>query len=158
MIDYIHTHQAEFWMTLGLVLLVIEVLVMGLTTLVLIFAGLGALATGLLMMAGLLPETWIAGLAGFGICSGVVSMLLWKPLRRLQSGSASQQKVSGDFTGLEFVLEQDVSRQKPGAYRYSGIDWRVELDGSCALDSLTEGQRVRVVEAGVGVFRVVAEE
>ena len=60
-IDYIVTHQAEFWLVVGFALLALEVLT-GFTVGVFLFAGLAGLVTGGLMLAGILPETWIAGI------------------------------------------------------------------------------------------------
>lgn len=155
MIDYIVEHMPAFWMTLGLILLAVEILVMGFTTMVLIFAGLGAIATGALMSIGVLPHTWTAGLAGFGIASGVAGVLLWKPFRRIQESSASARQSGGDFIGLEFVIGQAISSSQHGSHRYSGINWRVELDASSDAQTLAVGTRVRVIAVDVGVFRVV---
>lgn len=154
MIDYINSHMPAFWMTLGLALLATEVVVLGFTTVVLIFAGLGAIATGALMAIDVLPQTWIAGLAGFGLISGALGVLLWKPLRRMQQSSPGRQS-SSDFTGLEFVLDKDISKNQTTLHRYSGINWRVELDGAAGCERIAAGQRVRVVSVGVGVFRVM---
>ena len=85
MVDYINAHMPEFWVALGFALLAAEVLIFGFTTLILLFAGIGAVATGLLMMAGILTETWVAGVASFGIATGIASVLLWKPMQKMQS-------------------------------------------------------------------------
>jgi membrane protein implicated in regulation of membrane protease activity len=155
MIDYINNHLSGFWIALGFALLAAEVLLFGFTTIIFLFAGLGALTSGLLMNLGVLPETWIAGTACFGIATGVSSAVLWKPLMKLQDKSSGQQKPSSDFIGLEFVLAEDVGTAKPGSYRYSGIDWKVEIDGSSGLDTLTKGDRVVVVAVEVGVLSVI---
>ncbi|MDH5409361.1 MAG: NfeD family protein, partial [Gammaproteobacteria bacterium] len=91
MIEYIQTHQAGFWITLGFILLALEVLVFGFTTIVMFFAGLGAITAGLLMQFGVLPETWIAGISCFGISTGIYSVLLWKPMHRIQANSSPQE-------------------------------------------------------------------
>jgi membrane protein implicated in regulation of membrane protease activity len=155
MIDYINNHLSGFWIALGFALLAAEALLFGFTTIIFLFAGLGALTSGLLMNLGVLPETWIAGTACFGIATGVSSAVLWKPLMKLQDKSSGQQKPSSDFIGLEFVLAEDVGTTKPGSYRYSGIDWKVEIDGSSGLDTLTKGDRVVVVAVEVGVLSVI---
>lgn len=153
-IDYLNHHQGEFWIAVGFLLLAIEVLVMGMASGVLLFAGLGALATGLLMLAGVVPETWLAGIAGLGISSGLITALLWKPLRRLQGTHAPSRDTSSDLIGLEFVAEQDMTPLQPGAKRYSGIQWRVEIDQDAGVDAIAAGQRVIVTSVDVGVFRV----
>ena len=153
--DIISQHFPGFWIALGFALLAAEVLLFGFTTIILLFSGLAALTTGLLMMAQVLPETWVAGVASFGILTGIISALLWAPLRKLQNRQAPEHLANSDFIGLEFILDENITPLKPGKYRYSGIDWKVEL----AQDSehpLHKGQRVRVVSVDVGIFRVQA--
>lgn len=154
MIDYIHAHQSGFWIAFGFLMLAAEALLFGFSTIIFLFAGIGAVVTGLLMMAGVLPETWIAGMACFGISTAVVSVLMWKPMRRLQDRPAPVRPQSSDLVGYEFVLQQDVTTSQPGTHRYSGISWKVELDGS--ETSLPAGQRVSVSSLDAGVFRVKA--
>ena len=154
MIEYIQSHQSGFWIALGFLMLAAEALIFGFSTIIFLFAGVGAVCTGLLMLAGVLPETWIAGMACFGISTGIVSMLLWKPMKNLQDRPAPIQAQSSDLVGYEFVLEQDVTALVPGKHRYSGVSWRVELDGSVAGAVLSAGQRVSVVSLDAGVFRV----
>jgi len=154
LIDYIHTHQAEFWIAIGFLLLAIEVLVMGFTTLFLFFIGLGALVTGFLMMTGFLPQTWIAGISSLGICSAIVAGALWRPMRRMQGKRTPKKDVSSDFTGLEFVLEHDVTTLTPGKTRYSGVEWKVEIDREAGVDSIPAGQHVVVTSVEVGLFKV----
>ena len=154
LIDYIQTHQAEFWVAVGFILLAIEVLVMGFSTLFLFFIGLGAILTGFLMMTGLLPQTWIAGVSSVGICSGIIAAALWQPLHRMQGKRTPKKDVSSDFTGLEFVLDTEVTTLAPGKKRYSGVDWKVEIDSSAGVDKIPAGQRVVVASVEVGLFRV----
>ncbi len=152
--EYINNHMSGFWIALGFALLAAEVLLFGFTTIIFLFAGLGALASGLLMNAGIIPETWVAGVACFGIATGVSSALLWKPLKAMQDKAAPPRKPTSDIVGLEFVLMDDISLTSVGSYRYSGIDWKVEIDSCCDVDSLAKGQRVVVVSVEVGVLRV----
>ena len=155
MVEYINNHLSGFWIGLGFALLAAEVLLFGFTTIIFLFAGLGALASGLLMSAGLIPETWIAGTACFGIATGVSSAILWKPLISMQNRSAPAQKPSSDIVGLEFVLTDDISTTAPGRYRYSGINWKVEIDSSSDRAELAKGVRVVVVTVGVGLLGVI---
>lgn len=154
MIEYIQTHQAGFWIAIGFMLLAAEVLLFGFTTILFLFAGIGALITGLLMSAGMLAETWIVGVSSFGISTGVVSVLLWRPLRKMQDDNVPTQSHSSDLIGYEFVLKSDMSLVNTGDHRYSGVDWKVELDPSAEVDNLSAGQRVVVVSVDAGVFRV----
>ena len=124
--DYIVSHQSEFWLVVGFVMLTIEVF-SGFAAGVFLFAGLGALITGLLMSVGVLPETWIAGIACTGISSGIVTVLLWNPLKKLQNNGTLKKDNSSDLVGYEFVLDDDITASQPGVINYSGITWKVEI-------------------------------
>lgn len=151
--DYIVSHQAEFWLMFGFIMLVLEV-VTGFTVGVFLFAGLGGLVTGLLMTVGVLPLTWIAGVACTGISSGVIASLLWKPLKKLQGDRPVGKDNSSDLIGHEFVVDSDIAQNRPGATSYSGIAWKVEIDKDSGVDIIPAGQRVTVTSVEVGVFRV----
>ena len=152
-VEYIHSHQSEFWIIFGFTLLVLEV-VTGLTTGVLLFGGLGGLIAGLLMLLGIVPETWTAGVASAGISSGIIAALLWKPLRNMQGGREPAKDDSSDLIGYEFVTEQNIDMLNPGSKRYSGIEWRVEIAKDAGVKEITAGVRVIVSSVDVGVFRV----
>lgn len=151
--DYIVSHQAEFWLLLGFAMLAIEV-VTGFTTGVFLFAGLGAITTGALMSFAVLPETWIAGVSCTGISSGIITSLLWKPLKNLQDDSPTEKDNSSDLIGHEFVVESDIAVNKPGSTHYSGITWKVEIDKDAGINAIQAGQRVSVSSVDVGVFKV----
>ena len=154
MVDYINNHMSGFWIALGFALLAAEVLLFGFTTIIFLFAGLGALLSGLLMSAGIIPETWIAGTASFGIATGICSALLWKPLMAMQDKSTPEQKPTSDIVGLEFTLLEQISTTAPGSYRYSGIDWKVEIDSSSEVSTIEKGERVIVKTVEVGLLCV----
>lgn len=151
--DYIVNHQSEFWLLLGFALLAMEVIT-GLTIGVFLFAGLGALTTGLLMSFLGLPETWIAGVACTGISSGIIALLLWKPLKRLQGNRPIQKDNSSDFIGHEFIIDNDISMTKPGETNYSGLTWKVEIDKDAGVNTIEAGQRVTVSSVDVGLFKI----
>ena len=153
-IDYINTHLAEFWITLGFLLIALEMLLFGLSTIALLFAGLGALLTGLIMLIGVLPESWVVGVASCGIGTGIISVLLWRPLRSLQQGRAPKSGQSSDLIGMEWALQQEISSLQSGEHRYSGIKWKVELDADSTDKVLAAGTRVAVVSVDAGIFRV----
>lgn len=152
--EYINNNLPGFWVALGFAMLAAEVLLFGFTTIIFLFAGLGALATGLLMMSGLLPETWLAGISSFGIATGIGTTLLWKPLKAMQDHKQPDTKPQSDLVGLDFVLTEDISNIKPGRYRYSGVDWKLEIDRSSDSSQLLKGERVEVVSVDAGLFRV----
>jgi membrane protein implicated in regulation of membrane protease activity len=151
--EYIAGHQSEFWLLLGFAFLVIEVIT-GFTTGVFLFAGLGALTSGALMGFGVLPETWIAGLACTGISCGIITVILWKPLKKLQGNQPVSKDNSSDLIGYEFNIDSEISRSQPGNTSYSGIHWKVEIDHESDVVSIAAGQRVTVTSVEVGLFKV----
>ncbi len=155
MIDYLAANQAVFWFALGFLLLAIEVVAFAFGSGVLIFGSIGALVAGAVFWAGLLPETWLNGVAVFAVASILSAVLLWKPLKSMQQGAAMGQDRSSDLIGHEFRLDQDISQQNSGTTRYSGIDWRVVIDDDSSMVSIKSGAKVRVSRVDAGVFYVV---
>jgi membrane protein implicated in regulation of membrane protease activity len=156
MIEYINANQAGFWIAAGFFMLAAEVLIFGFGTIVFLFAGIGALITGLFMTLGVLPQSWVAGIACFGISTGVASAVLWSPFKKMQNSGSPPSQQSSDLIGYSFVLGQDVNSQATGIHRYSGVDWTVKLEDG-VQDELTTGQKVVVTSVDVGIFRVKAK-
>ncbi len=154
MIDYLNTHQGALWFTVGFVLLALEILVLGMATGVVLFAGIGGLITGALVSLEIVPSTWLAGIACFGISAAGSAALLWKPLLRFQNEDRAVRDTSSDLIGYSFWLDDNVTRTKPGRTRYSGIDWRVEIDGALEADQISAGAKVTVTSVDAGIFRI----
>lgn len=161
MIEYFSDNPYAFWFTLGFVLLALEALVLSFNTGVVLFAGLSALLTGILLWAGILPATWLASIACFGLGSVLLTALLWKPLKKMQdnSNTIATKDTSSDFIGYEFRLLEAITPTHPGITKYSGVEWRVEVDDLAVhLGLIDKGQKVCVVSVDAGVFRVVPAE
>ena len=154
MIGYFQENQHAFWFTVGFILLAIEIGFLGFASGIVLFSGFGALITGLILWLGWLPETWLAGIASFGISSFASAIILWKPLLRMQNYKTPAKDNSSDLIGYEFTLQQPISTTSHGVTRYSGVEWRVEIDEDSGLDSIGTGQRVAVTSVDAGVFRV----
>lgn len=133
---------------IGLAMLAIEVGVLGFSIMVLFFIGLGCLATGLLMLVNLVPQTLVGALLGSGVLSLLAAVGLWKPLQRLQNTPVSKA-VTSDLIGSEFVLDEDVSNDTPAQVKFSGITWKVIADSAIA-----KGTRVEVTGTAVGELTV----
>jgi membrane protein implicated in regulation of membrane protease activity len=151
--EYIVSHQSEFWMVVGFVLLAIEVVV-GFSIGIFLFGGMGALATGLFMSFGVIPETWIAGIASTGISSAVITALLWRPFKILQGNRLPGKDNSSDLIGLEFVTSTDLSADESGSHLYSGVQWKVKIDRDSGIGNIKAGQKVTVTSVEVGLFKV----
>lgn len=106
------------------------------------------------MWAGLLPMDWFTGIASFGVCSFLSAVVLWKPLLKMQRKDGPHKETSSDFIGYEFRLDAPITVSNPGKTRYSGIEWRVEIDDGAGTDSIDAGQKVVVTSLDAGVFRV----
>ncbi len=157
-IDYILSHLPEFFLALGFLLLAIEAIT-GFSVGILLFSGLGALTTGLLMNFSILPETWIAGVSCTGISSGIITGLLWKPFKKLQGDNTHAEKDnSSDLVGHEFTLESDINATQMANVNYSGINWKVQIDHASKIDTIKAGQRVVVNSVEVGLFKVKLAE
>lgn len=151
--DYINNHLAEFFVTIGFLLLIAEVST-GLVSGVFLFGGIGALLTGILMSLGVLPESWLFGLASSGILTGLSAALLWKPLSNLQKSKVPEKDNSSDLVGLTFYVNSEITTQTPGVHHYSGIDWKVKLDSVSNGLTIQSGNEVEVTSVEVGTFFV----
>ncbi len=145
----------SFWFMVGFVLLLLELVILGLTTGFFLFLGLAALVTGGLLYFGSIPPSWIWSLAAFSISSVGVSLLLWKPFKRLErSGHDPKQEQVSDLIGHCFRLNGDLTPTTPVTTRYSGIEWQVELDTTATEARVPAGTRVAVVRLEPGRFFV----
>lgn len=154
MIGYINTNMAEFWFLLGFILLAIELVAFGMASGVLLFAGIGALITGGLFALGIVPETWIAGIASFGITSSISAVVLWKPFKNIQNNSSVDHTPTSDLIGYKFRLDEDITTTSPGRTHYSGIEWKVEIALDAGVDAIAAGEVVEVTSVDAGLFRV----
>ena len=145
---YIYSHLPQTLVALGLILLAIEVLVLGFSTFVLYFIGIGAIATGALMALGVIPETLPNSLLAIAIISTVVALFSWKPMKRIQN-KVESKPVNNDIIGHRFVLTEDINVGLTITYHYSGIDWQVK-----AKQPLPVGTEVKIVAMEVGLLTV----
>ena len=76
------------------------------------------------------------------------AVLLWKPLKKIQSPS-KDTNVEVGLVGHQFQLEKGISPEEPGEYVYSGISWKVVSDQAIAKAAF-----VKVVKADVGQLTV----
>jgi membrane protein implicated in regulation of membrane protease activity len=141
---------AESLLILGILLLVIEVAVLGFSTFVLFFVGCAAVVTAGLLYVGIIPDSWLSAMFSTGLLTGVSAVLLWKPLKNMQT-QVDTTKVKGDLVGHSFILVEDVAPELTPEYHYSGIDWKLK-----ANEYLVAGTQVEVTQADVGVFHIKA--
>ena len=148
--DWAINNLAESLLILGILLLVIEVAVLGFSTFVLFFVGCAAVVTAGLLYVGIIPETWLSAMFSTGVLTALSAVLLWKPLKNMQS-KVDATKAKGDLVGHSFILVEDVAPELTLVYHYSGIDWKLN-----ASEHLIAGTQVEVIQADVGVFHIKA--
>jgi membrane protein implicated in regulation of membrane protease activity len=152
--DAFFANQPALWLTVGFLLLGIEAIAFGFGSGVLLFGSLGAILTGILLWMGVVPNQFIAAVACFGLATGLITLGLWAPLKRMQSGTDLGNDRSSDLIGHRFVLSTAVSRQVHGSEKFSGISWRVEPAETLGDTVLPAGTTVAVSSVKVGVFYV----
>lgn len=136
----------------GLVLAAVEIAIFGLGTIFLIFISIGLLLTSGLMFVGVLPETFLVAAASVGVCSLLSMAVLWKPLRALQSNQQSHDDQPNVFSGLTFNLEQELTKGATVKHKYSGVEWKLVLEGD--QEVLPAGTEVEVIKSSVGKMHV----
>jgi len=146
----------ETILIIGVVLLIVEVVVLGFSTFFLTFTGLAAIATALIMWAGLIPETFAWTIGSIAIFTAVFAALLWKKLSKLQN-KVDYHRPDSDLIGHTFVLPENIEaalpmNEKP-QYQFSGINWYLN-----AHEDLVKGTLVEVVQADVGSLLIRAKE
>lgn len=150
--DLLTNNLAESLFIIGLILLVVEVVVLGFSTFVLLFVGVAAIATSILLYIGLVPDNVLSAFLCTGVITLIAAALLWQPLKRMQS-DVSPKKAQGDLVGHQFILQESVSSTAPVTYHYSGVNWKL----ICA-EPIEAGARVEVIDAEVGAFHIKVVE
>ncbi|RKF20903.1 NfeD family protein [Alginatibacterium sediminis] len=150
--------MASFWadyipqilVAAGIFLIIIEVAVIGFATFILLFLGLSLMITGSLIWVDILPDSWNSILLANALCTSVLALVLWKPLRKLQN-QTDTSPVTSDFDGHQFFCEHDIDKRGKSEYSYSGVKWALKSESA-----ISAGTEVVVVRAEVGVLWVKA--
>ncbi|MCD9555640.1 NfeD family protein [Photobacterium carnosum] len=133
---------------LGLLTLIIEVLILGCSTFVLLFFGIAMLITSGLIYMGMLEANWITTILTLAIITLVLAIVLWKPLKKLQN-KPSKTDINSDFAVITFELEKDLLPSERYTFNYSGIQWLLKSN-----TVIEKGVTVKVVKKEVGVLWV----
>lgn len=150
--EFLIAHLIQALAVLGLALLAVEVLVLGISTFVLLFTGIGLLLTALSMYVGWLPTTWQWALVATTLYTLLTGVILWPILKRAQK-TPEHKTVNSDLIGHSFLLPEDVAPDKSVSYRFSGIEWRL-----VTTETLAKGTLVEVVNLQVGELFIRAKE
>lgn len=137
---------------IGLALIIIEIAILGFSTLFLLFIGLGCLGTSIAIALGLMPDRWLLATLATAIQTAIWWTVLWKPLKRLQHRQQQPHSQPSGFGAIEFPLTSDLSATDTSEHTYSGIRWTVKLANNVA--PIAKGTVVRVTKSEVGVLWV----
>ncbi|MCW4630047.1 MULTISPECIES: NfeD family protein [Marinomonas] len=148
--DIIANNLAQSLFIVGLILLAIEVVVLGFSTFVLFFVGLAAMATGALVYIEILPNSLLSASLSTGVITVVAALVLWKPMKHMQS-KVSTKKAKSEFADHQFFLTESVSPTQSPKYRYSGVEWSLVSE-----EFIEAGTKVEVTEAEVGKLHIKA--
>lgn len=144
MLEYL----AQGFIILGIILITVEVLVLGLSTFVLLFAGVAMILSGTLMVSNLIETSWIWAFSTTTSFTLLLSLLFWKPLKAMQN-KVEVTESKTEFSDKQFVLEQDVDIKGEAQYQYSGIQWQLK-----SQQPINKGELVKVDKIEVGVLWV----
>jgi membrane protein implicated in regulation of membrane protease activity len=147
---WVNNNLAESLLILGILLLATEVVVLGFSSFVLFFVGCAAVVTAGLLYVGFIPDTMLAAMFSTGLLTALSAVLLWKPLKSIQT-DVDTTKVKSDLVGHRFVLVEDVAPELSPEHHYSGINWKL-----IASENLAAGTRVEVTQVDVGKFHIKA--
>lgn len=135
------SNPVNFFIVLGIALVVLEVAVMQLSTFWFLYIGLGSLIAALILW--FFPDLgWQMGTAIFIVATIVITLAINKPLRKWQQQPGP---IAGnDAVGQTVEVLETVTAEKPGKVNWSGSDWHAELAAG-AQGSLEAGQRATIV-------------
>ena len=115
---------AIFYLLIAIALIGLELLIMQLSVFWFLFIGLGALVTSL--VGWLFPEiSWVSATLLFIVASVVISVLLYRPLKRWQDKPGPMP--GNDAIGQVTEVVEAVTREKSGTVIWSGTEWPAEL-------------------------------
>lgn len=151
MLDFIE-YLPQLLIVAGVATLIVEVAILGFATFIFTFVGLALLVSGLAMSFGWLEASVTSALWSVLVLTLGFAIALWKPLKQWQNKPVSEP-VSSDFAQLSFVLTEPVDKDSEQVfYAYSGVQWKLKSE-----QSLSKGQRVKVVKTDVGVMWIEAQ-
>jgi hypothetical protein len=143
-------HHQFIWYALAGISLVLELSIMGLSGPLFFFAIASAI-TGVLVGLGII-DGWAIEVLTVGILSALITLIMWKPLKKLQN-SRSKTDESSDMIGLQVTVVDDISKAS-GSIRYSGINWNARLAEEVNVEVIGSNQ-VCVIAAITGTTMLV---
>ena len=148
--DFPLVYLPEFFFAVGVILLLVEIIFLGFSTFVLLFLGMGCVATSLLLFLEIIPLAVDNALLATSLISIGSAIVLWRVIEQLTSDK-NETRVDAGFVNHEFTLPETISRAAPGTHRYSSVNWEVVPHSDVTIRA---GKKVEVVSVEVGTFFV----
>ncbi len=146
--DFFINNPGQGLITLGIVLLIVEMAIMGFSTFVLTFVGLSAIVTGVLVYLGVLPSDLLTIVISNAVLASIFAILLWKPLKEFQNRKDTHT-INNDLIGMDFVISEAISPAKTTTHRLSGVEWTIK-----SHVDIDANESVMVEKAEVGILWV----
>jgi len=124
------------WYIVGVALIITDIAAFSLMGL--LFTGLGALTTGLLLDLNIINDGWMPQTIAFLGATALWALVLWNWLKGLRTGKGNVKNVVGDIA----VVEKAFDKNGKGTVRWSGTTMKALLIEGKA----TAGDEVEVIE------------
>ena len=137
------------WFIAGAALIAIEIFMVPGTGI--LFAGLGAITVGGVVVAG-----WVEAVSGqfilFFLCTAIWTAVLWKPLKNLMnSGNSGYSDIVGD---MAVVHGEPLEKGKRGQVKWSGTIMNCEIASQESTEKILPGTDVTITEVSKGILLV----
>ena len=137
------------WFIVGAALIAIEIFMVPGTGI--LFAGLGAITVGGVVIAG-----WVEVVSGqfilFFLSTAIWAALLWKPLKKLMnSGNSGYSDIVGDTA---VVHAESLEKGKRGQVKWSGTIMNCEIAPQERPEKILPGTEVTITEVSKGILLV----
>lgn len=153
----IQNNLAEITAIVGLLFLLLEIWILGLSTILLLMSGISTISTAFLIWVGVLPATLTTVFSFSGVGAGVLTYFLWTPLKRWQVSEYRDFNIHSDFIGLTFLLTSQFDTSHPISVRYSDANWKLVLAPDHSNSVVNPGDTVKVISVDIGRFIVIPE-
>lgn len=155
--EVIKNNLAQTAAIIGFVFLMLEIWILGLSTILLLTFGISTLTTAFFMRIGLIPDSLTMVVSFSCIGSIILNYFSWTLLTRMQVGESRDFNIHSDFIGLTFLVSSQLDVNHPVLVKYSGINWKLVFAPSYLDSVVYAGDAVKVIGVDVGRFIVIPD-
>ena len=134
---------SNLWICAGLALVLFDALHLG--GIGLLFAGLGAIVTGIALHTGwFAPDEAVPQLVVFFLSSALLAALLWKPIKKFRAGRPTNEysNIVGDTA---YVGSNGLTRDQGGEVTWSGTIMKAQIASDVQAYAIEAGAKVEIV-------------